>query len=191
MDANIRPSLALVNFLRGIAVARTRKQLRGGHGSAWHWTQTDCWYYTLPGTKKRMPLFDEQGNRIRGDDNRELAEDALARVKLAGELQSGRPENQEWLVARVCSEYLQYCERSLASGAMSRSHRDGSVAFLNDLCKYCGALPVAQLKKSHLQTWIESHAGWRSTATHRGVIAIVLAAFNRAEDLHDVPRKCP
>ena len=27
---------------------KTRRQ---SHGSAWHWKQTDSWYYTLPGTK--------------------------------------------------------------------------------------------------------------------------------------------
>lgn len=169
-------------------MGRSRKQRRNPHGSAWHWKQTDCWYYTLPGTKKRVPLFDEHGVRIRGRANQDAAEDALARVKLSGE-QSGdqAASAQDWIVARVCSEYLQYCERSVTAGSMSRSHRDQSISYLNDLCGYCGAMAVAELKKSHVQTWIESHAGWRSVATHRSVIAIVLAAFNRAEDLHDVP----
>ncbi len=58
---------------------------------------------------------------------------------------------------------------------------------MNDLCGYCGALPVAELKKGHIQTWIDGHAGWQSPATHRSVLAIVLAAFNRAEELFDVP----
>jgi len=168
-------------------MGRPRKQRRNPHGSAWHWKQTDCWYYTLPGTKKRIALFDENGDRIRGRDNQEVAEHALARVKVSGELNADQVSNEEWIVARVCSEYLQYCERSVAAGSMSKSHRNGSVAFLNDLCGYCGALPVAELKKGHIQTWLESHAGWRSQATHRGVIAIILAAFNRAEEMFDVP----
>jgi len=169
-------------------MGRPRKQRRNSHGSAWHWKQTDCWYYTLPGTKKRMPLFDEAGNRIRGVGSEAIAEHALARAKLSGEMQSiGPTAEQDWLVARVCSEYLQYCERSFAARSMSRSHRDGAVSFLNDLCGYCGALPVKELKKSHIQMWIESHAGWRSLATHRSVIAIVQAAFNRAAELFDVP----
>jgi integrase len=167
-------------------MGRPRKQRRNPHGSAWHWHQTDCWYYTLPGTKKRVSLYGEDGARIRGRDNQEAAEHALARVKVSGELHEGQCSDQQWIVARVCSEYLQYCERSVASGSMSKSHRNGSIAFLNDLCGYCGALPVAELKKSHIQTWIDSHAGWRSKATHRGVIAIVLAAFNRAEEMFDV-----
>lgn len=50
-------------------MARNRKQRRQQHGSAWHWKQTDCWYYTEPGTKKRVPLFDEHGERIRGKEN--------------------------------------------------------------------------------------------------------------------------
>jgi len=67
-------------------MGRTRKPRRNQHGSAWHWKQTDCWYYTLPGTKKRMPLFDEQGGRIRGKESQRAAEHALARVKVSGEL---------------------------------------------------------------------------------------------------------
>src|SRR5690348_9942474 len=39
---------------------------RQRRGSAWYWQQTDCWYYTPPGTKKRVALFDEHGQRIRG-----------------------------------------------------------------------------------------------------------------------------
>ena len=44
-------------------MGRKAKQRRQSHGSAWHWIQTDCWYYTLPCTKKRVANFDEQGER--------------------------------------------------------------------------------------------------------------------------------
>jgi integrase len=112
----------------------------------------------------------------------------LAQARVAGALNGTVISSDEpWLVARVCSEYLQYCERGLATGSISRSHRDGAVAYLNDFCAYCGALPVAELKKGHVQEWLESHTGWRSPATHRGVLSIVLAAFNRADDMFDVP----
>ena len=57
---------------------------------------------------------------------------------------------------------------------------------LNDFCRYCGALPVSQLKREHVHAWIESHPNWKSLATHRSVIAIVQAAFNHAADNHDV-----
>ncbi|HUQ68396.1 MAG TPA: hypothetical protein VM165_02665 [Planctomycetaceae bacterium] len=40
-----------------------RKFRRQQHGSAWHWKQTDCWYYTLPGTKQRVSLLDEHPSR--------------------------------------------------------------------------------------------------------------------------------
>jgi hypothetical protein len=69
-------------------MGRNRKQRRQQHGSAWHWKQTDCWYFTAPGTKKRMPLFDEIGQRIRGKENQEAAETALAKVKVANESDS-------------------------------------------------------------------------------------------------------
>jgi len=169
-------------------MGRKRRDRRQPHGSAWHWKQTDCWYYTMPGTKKRVPLFDEGGQRIRGKGNKEAAELALAKEKLSWEAEAAgdATDNGPWLVARVCSEYLTYCERGLASGSISKSHRDNAVRWLNDLCEYCGALPVAKLKKAHCQTWLESHTTWRSSATRRGVLAIVLAAFNRAEEMHGV-----
>ena len=93
----------------------------------------------MPGTKKRVALFDEDGKRIRGKKNKEAAEVALARVKLAGDDEAtGAPVgNQQWLVARVCSDYLQYCERGVAGGTISKSHYGNTVSWLNDLCEYC------------------------------------------------------
>jgi integrase len=168
-------------------MGRKRRQRRQPHGSAWHWKQTDCWYYTRPGTKKRLPLFDERGQRIRGRDKKEAAELALAKEKLSREGEAaGTPGGGEWLVARVCSDYLQYCQRGVTNGTISQTHCRSSVSFLNDLCAYCGGLPVAQLKKGHIQAWIEQHKKWRSPATHRTAIAIVLAAFNRVEQMHGI-----
>ena len=167
---------------------RRPRNRRQAHGSAWLWKQTNSWYRTLPGTKRREPLFDDEGRRIRGQQNREAAERALAKARLAdSQADGGVAEDRDWLVARVCSEYIQYCERGVAARTISRSHRDGAVAFLNDLCSFCGALPVAELKKGHIQEWLDGHAGWRSAATHRSVLAVVLAAFNRAEQMFDVP----
>lgn len=181
-----------VGSIGSVAVGRRsgrRKTRRQSHGTAWHWKQTDSWYYTLPGTKKRISLFDEEGNRIRGLENKRLAQLALARIKLGRGWQPEAPPTSpdEWVVAKVCSEYLQYCERGVANGSLSKGHRDGADWMLNDLCKFCGALPVAELKKGHIKTWLESHAGWKSPATHRNVIAIILAAFNHAAENHDIP----
>jgi integrase len=86
----------------------------------------------------------------------------------------------------VCSEYLQYCEQGVTRGTISPGHRNNAVSWLNDLCSYCGRRAVAKLTKGHVQTWLEQHPTWRSPATQRGVLAIVSAAFNRAEELHQV-----
>ena len=43
-------------------MGRKAKKGRQSHGSVWHWKQTDSWYYTLPSTKKRVALFNEQVN---------------------------------------------------------------------------------------------------------------------------------
>jgi len=168
-------------------VGRKAKNRRQSHGSAWHWKQTDCWYCTHPGTRKRLPLLDEHGQRIRGKDRREAADIALARAKLSWEADSAGPsDGGQWLVARICSEYLQHCERGAANGSISPGHRTNATAWLNDLCAYCGALPVAQLTQEQVQTWIAEHESWRSPATIRSVIAIVLAAFNRGEKMRGI-----
>jgi hypothetical protein len=75
----------------------------------------------------------------------------------------------------------------MANGSVSKGHRDGASGLLNDLCSYCGALPVADLKKGHIKTWMESHKEWKSPATYRSAIAVVLAAFNYADENHDIP----
>jgi hypothetical protein len=105
---------------------RRRRSRRQSHGSAWHWKQADSWYYILPGTKRRAALFDEDGSRIRGIENRKAAQLALAWVKLGQgwEPQAPPTSPDEWIVAKVCSEYLQYCERGVANGILVvRQHR--------------------------------------------------------------------
>jgi len=166
----------------------SQRQRRRRRGSAWHWKQTDCWYYTPPGTKQRVPLVGEDGKRVRGKENRKAAELALARIKLAGQWRpTAEPaEDGQWAVAKVCSKYIEYCHRGAAHGALSEGYRDEVVRYLNELCTYCGALPVAQLRKGHVTHWIESHATWRSPATQRNAITIVLAALNHAQEMHDV-----
>lgn len=84
-------------------MARNPKQRRQQHGSAWHWKQTDCCYYTPAGTKRRITLFDEKVERIRGSGGKETARLALARVKLSDELSPAVvSSSDEWTVARVC-----------------------------------------------------------------------------------------
>ena len=94
-------------------MAKRRTKRRQPHGSAWHWNQTDCWYFTEHATKKRVPLLDENGKRIRGKENKCDAQKALARVKLAGELSPAAvSSSDEWTVARVCDTYLTDLHRS-------------------------------------------------------------------------------
>jgi hypothetical protein len=68
-------------------MGKTPKSRRQRHGQAWHWKQTDCWYYTPPGTKRRVPLFDEDGRRIRGKQNdraADLADESGGQVAAGG-----------------------------------------------------------------------------------------------------------
>ncbi len=172
-------------------MATNGKQRRRTRGSAWHWRQTDGWYYTPPGTKRRVPLLDDNGKRIRGKENRQAAELALARVKVAGDW---RPEAEpaagdEWLVARVCSEYIERCRRGAESGSLSAEYADEAARRLNQLCEYCGSLPVSQLTKGHVEHWADSQTAWQSPVTRRNSITIVLAAFNHATDMFEVEHR--
>ena len=154
-------------------MAKKRRKRRQSQGSAWHWKQTDCWYYTQTGTKKRIPLFDEKGERIRGRESKEAARRAMARVRLADELTEPSPTaSKEWTVAKVCDLYLADLHGS-ASAAWAKIAK----AWLNDLCRYCGALKVEEFKKKHLRTWLQRHSTWNHN-TQRNVIATVIAAFN-------------
>ena len=154
-------------------MARNRKKRRQQHGSAWHWKQTDSWYFTEPGTKKRVPLVDEFGERIRGKQSKEAARLALARINLVDELSTPGPgASNEWTVAKVFDVYLADLHQSANPEWATQVER-----WLNDLCKYCGGLRVSEFKKKHLRTWIQRHTTWNHNS-QRNVIGSVKAAFN-------------
>ena len=163
-------------------MGRSRRQRRQQHGSAWHWKQTDCWYYTAPGTKRRVPLFDENGQRIRGKANQEAAETALAKVKVANESESRRHDGASdgWW-PRSARNTCNTASEALPAARISEGHRYNAASWLNALCGYCGALPVDQLKKGHIRTWVERHATWR-IAGHSAQRAVLTNLPERAGD---------
>jgi hypothetical protein len=86
----VKNQASVANQAKSRGRGRKKKVRRQSHGSAWHWKQTDSWYYTLPGTKKRVPLFDEDGVRIRGIENKKAAQLAKhATLQLAQEMKAG------------------------------------------------------------------------------------------------------
>jgi len=154
-------------------MARNRTKRRQQHGSAWHWKQTNSWYFTEPGTKTRVPLLDENGERIRGKENKEAAKIALARVKVSDESSTPTPPtSNDWIVARVCDVYLADLHISANPEWASQVEK-----WLDDLCGYCGALKVSEFKKKHLRTWLQRHTTWNHNS-QRNVIGSVIAAFN-------------
>lgn len=162
---------------------------RRAPGSAWHWAQTDAWYYTSPGSKRRVALFDSAGKRIKGKSNKQAANLALARLK-AREDWKPSPEpsqaSKPMLVATICSEYVQFCASRVQGGHICAEYGDRARRTLNDLASYCGALPVDQMLKSHLEYWLESHSTWRSPVTRRSALTAVLAAFEHARENHGI-----
>jgi len=129
-----------------------------------------------------MPLFGEDGERIRGKGNAEAAEVALAREKLSWEESAGRPAgNGDWLVARVYSDYLQYCDRGMASGRISKGRRYNAASWLNDLCGYCGRRGIV----SHRVRRIGDHRFGCDFGAHRKK-----ATTSRAHSKVSVERTC-
>lgn len=167
---------------------QTTPRQRRSRGKAWHWKQTDCWYYTPPGTKKRVRLLDERRRPIRGQGRRSDAELALARIKAAGEWRpaSTTADREQHSVVSVCSEFVTHCQQRAAKGAIGAEYRDEVSRYLNDFCGYCGALDVSELKKGHVLHWLEGHETWRSSATRRFAITCVQSAFNHAVENHGI-----
>lgn len=164
---------------------------RRRRGSAWHWKQTDAWYYTPPGSKRRVALRDQRGRTIRGLNNKEAARLALARVRLQQGLKPNvEPEtvvsSPTLVVAQVCSEYVTHCERAAAAGRMHPEHARSVRRVLNEFCRYCGAVPADQLKRPDVAQWVQSVPGWRSPVTRRNVITTIISAFRHAETEHGV-----
>ena len=90
-------------------------------------------------------MFDENGERIRGKENKEAAQLALARIKVVTELSTPAPPvADEWTVARVCDVYLADLHQTANPEWATQVER-----WLNDLCSYCGALKVSEFKKKH------------------------------------------
>jgi len=174
-------------------LAKKTAQRRQRHGSAWYWKQTDAWYYTPRGTKRRVPLLDGDGKRIRGLAGKQAARLALARVRLQQGLAAtpGEPtghveSSSVWTVARVCSEYVTHCEQATAAGRMHPEYQKAVTYYLNEFCRYCGALLVGELKRGDVSAWVDGRSSWHSPVTRRNVLTIVQAAFNHAQREHGV-----
>lgn len=173
-------------------VVKKSPQRRQRRGAAWYWKQTNCWYHTPSGTKRREPLLDGEGRRIRGIENKQAARLALARVRLRqGVTAAVEPSElvvptSTWTVARICSEYITFCERAAAVGRIGSGYYKEVDRCLNELCRYCGALTTTELKRGDVAAWVESRSTWRSPAMRRNVLTMILAAFNYVQREHGV-----
>jgi hypothetical protein len=91
-------------------MGRPYKQRRRPDGAAWYWKQTDCRCYTLPGTKKRIGLFDEEGQRIRPSRRGATAATEACLAKLSPEQRAAA----RWHRTDVSAGYPQVCAEWLA-----------------------------------------------------------------------------
>lgn len=149
-------------------MARNRK--RQANGCAWHRKFDDSYYATIDGRRTR--LRDENGRTIKGKDNRAEAELAIARLKLSIPQASSEATV---LVATVANAYLEHLQATA-----SAPHLVNATHAMNDFCSFCGALPAADLKKKHVQQWVDMHPSWKSDNTKRSNMIIAMAAFNHA-----------
>jgi integrase len=174
-------------------MSEQEKKRRRRRGSAWYWKQTDTWYHTPRGTKRREPLRDEHGRPIRGLADKAAAELALARIRIrqgaapaeADEVEKTSPSAQQ-LVAAVCSAYITHCATASAAGRMHPEHAQWVRRTLNSFCGYCGTLPVAELKRGFVSEWVASVPSWRSPVSRRNALTTIISAFRYGEAELDV-----
>ena len=93
----------------------------------------------------------------------------------------GRAKAGAWrrFVRNICK----HASGDKAAGTMSANHCDNVVRYLNAFCKYAGALSLEELKRGHVQHWLESHPTW-GAVTRRNILTILHAAFNYAGREH-------
>ena len=155
-----------------------RTNRRTQKGQAWYRKADQCWYCTQD--KKRTKLRDLQGQPIRGADNKREADKALSRLRLG---MTPKPKTSDHVtVAEVCEAYLAKTEAQ-----DSASHHRQAKGYLTDLNGHYGALPVADLKRHHVESWVLTHKGWKSPATTKNVLSIVKAAFAYGVDRELIP----
>lgn len=163
---------------------------RRSRGRAWYWQQTDSWYYTPPGTRNRVRLLGLDGLPLRGPDSRDAADLALARIQASGKWRAApdpKVASQSDVVARVCSEYLVDSQRRVERGEICDEYFSTTKRYLNAFAAYCGAVPVGELKKAHVDQWLEGETTWKSNGAQRHAITAVIAAFRFFAERHDVP----
>lgn len=164
-------------------------QRRRSRGRAWYWKQTDSWYYTPPGTRQRVRLVGLDGMPLRGAAARDAADLALARIQAAGKWRGDEKveaNSKSLIVALACSEYLVECQRRLDRGAVVREYVASQKRYLNAFAAYCGAVPIGELKKGHVEHWIAGQPTWRSNASQRHAITAVVAALRYFTEQHDL-----
>lgn len=163
---------------------------RRSRGRAWYWKQTDSWYYTAPGTGKRVRLLGLDGLPLRGLESRAAADLALARIQAAGRWRVDNDveaNSQTFVVARACSEYLRECQRRVDRGGIGAEYFSNLRRYLNAFAAYCGAVPIGELKKAHVDQWLVRQTTYRSNASRRHAITAVLAAFNYFSEQQNIP----
>lgn len=147
------------------------RRKRTANGTPWHRKFDDAWYVTLDG--KRHPLRDEHNKKVKGKDNRQAAELAVARLKL-----DVQPVHQPDVatIADVGEAYLEKVQRE-----DSPAHYRTANNLINDLVKYIGpATPAMSVTKKQVKAWVDAHKGWQSDNTIKGNLAVVIACFNHA-----------
>ena len=107
-----------------------QKRQRRAKGSAWYWKQTDTWYFTPPGTRRRVPLLDDQGRRIRGSGNRQAAELALARHKVAGTWRPSAEVTDNGTVATLHAGDMHLCASGGSHALRNPSEEDLEIIML-------------------------------------------------------------
>lgn len=119
----------------------------------WH-ASRGCWYCKLNG--KAIRLGEDRSEALRAF-HRLMAERGLG--------EAPRPATMR--LADVIDLWLVSLSKSLSPRTIECYGEYGE-----SLSQFCGGTPVANLKPSHLQKWLDANPGWKSEATRHLAISI-------------------
>jgi len=97
----------------------TRKGARRRTDGIFYRQWNNTWYSSITG--KKLPLYDDQGQRIKGRHNEAAAKKAYARLLLAIEDGAGHAADTEPDAGDIVADYVAYVQHRMETAGGSRT----------------------------------------------------------------------
>ncbi len=134
----------------------------GRRNEPWYWEARGEWFVKINGKRERLGPDEDAAFRkfhaLKAKDPDEEMQEAI----------------QEDSVAAILDDFLGWTQENRAAKTY-KGYKD----FIESFCKLYPTLRAAELKTSHVTTWLNGQKGWNST-TKRGAITALQRGFNWA-----------